>query len=57
MSLGWERSLLMTTVAQLAEVVQTLLTTTAEATARATHFVQRRSKLGGAAFAQALVFA
>src|SRR5579859_3814373 len=47
----------MTTVAQLAEVVQTLLTTTAEATARATHFVQRRSKLGGAAFAQALVFA
>jgi hypothetical protein len=57
MTLSGERSLLMTTVAQLAEVVQTLLTTTAEATARATHFVQRRSKLGGAAFAQALVFA
>ncbi len=47
----------MTTVAQLAEAVQTLLTTTAEATARATDFVQRRSKLGGAAFVQALVFA
>ncbi|GAC1396487.1 MAG: hypothetical protein NVSMB65_15680 [Chloroflexota bacterium] len=47
----------MTTVTQLAEVLQTLLTTTADATARATHFVQRRSKLGGAAFAQALVFA
>jgi Transposase DDE domain len=47
----------MTTVAQLAETVQTLLTTTAEATARATGFVQRRSKLGGAAFVQALVFA
>jgi len=47
----------MTTVAQLAEAVQTLLTTTAEATARATGFVQRRSKLGGAAFAAALVFA
>ena len=47
----------MTTVTQLAEALQTLLTTTAEATARATGFVQRRSKLGGAAFAQALVFA
>ncbi|GAC1459587.1 MAG: IS4 family transposase [Ktedonobacterales bacterium] len=47
----------MTTVAQLAEALQTLLTTTAEATARATGFVQRRSKLGGAAFVQALVFA
>ncbi len=47
----------MTTVPQLAEVMQTLLTTTAETTARATGFVQRRSKMGGAAFAQALVFA
>ncbi len=47
----------MTTVAQLADAVQTLLTTTADATARATGFVQRRSKLGGAAFVQALVFA
>jgi len=57
MTLSSERSLLMTTVAQLAEAMQTLLTTTAETTARATGFVQRRSKLGGAAFAQALVFA
>jgi hypothetical protein len=57
MTLSGERSLQMTTVAQLADVLQTLLTTTAEATARATHFVQRRSKLSGAAFAQALVFA
>ncbi len=32
----------MTTVPQLAEAAQTLLTTTAEATARATGFVQRR---------------
>ena len=47
----------MTTVPQLADAVQTLLTTTAEATARATGFVQRHSKLGGAAFVQALVFA
>jgi len=46
----------MTTVAQLAEALQTLLTTTADATAQATHFVQRRSKLTGAAFVQALVF-
>jgi hypothetical protein len=46
----------MTTVAQLAEAMQTLLTTTADATARATHFVQRRSKLTGATFVQALVF-
>jgi len=57
MTLSGERSLLMTTVAQLAEAMQTLLTTTAETTARATGFVQRRSKLGGAAFVQALVFA
>jgi len=46
----------MTTVAQLAEALQTLVTTTADATAQATHFVQRRSKLTGAAFVQALVF-
>ncbi len=57
MTLLGERSLLMTTVAQLAEAMQTLLTTTAETTAQATGFVQRRSKLGGAAFVQALVFA
>ncbi len=47
----------MTTVPQLATALQTLLTTTADATARATRFVQRRSKLSGAAFVQALVFA
>ncbi len=47
----------MTTVARLADAVRTLLTTTAEATAQATGFVQWRSKLGGAAFAAALVFA
>jgi len=55
--LSGERSLLMTTVPQLADAVQTLLTTTAETMARATGFVQRRSKLGGAAFAAALVVA
>ncbi len=57
MTLSGERSLLMTTVPQLADAVQTLLTTTAETMARATGFVQRRSKLGGAAFVQALVVA
>jgi hypothetical protein len=36
--------------------MQTLLTTTAEQAARASGFCQRRSKLGGAAFAQTLVF-
>jgi hypothetical protein len=46
----------MTTVPELAETLQTLLTTTADALARRTGFVQRRSKLTGAAFAQALVF-
>ena len=46
----------MTTVPQLAQAMQTVLTTTADAAARATRFVQRRSKLTGAAFVQALVF-
>lgn len=46
----------MTTVAQVATAMQTLLTTTANATARATRFTQRRSPLTGAAFAQTLVF-
>src|SRR2546430_3844360 len=46
----------MTTVPQLAQTLQTLFTTTADAAARATGFVQRRSKLTGAAFVQALVF-
>lgn len=47
----------MTTVAHLAETLQTVLTTTANSAARATGFVQRQSKLTGAAFVQALVFA
>src|SRR5256885_16137853 len=46
----------MTTVPQLAQTLQTLFTTTADAAARATGFVQRRSKLTGAAFVHALVF-
>ena len=46
----------MTTVPQLAQTLQTVFTTTADAAARATGFVQRRSKLTGAAFVQALVF-
>src|SRR5947199_2477015 len=46
----------MTTVPQLGQTLQTLFTTTADAAARATGFVQRRSKLSGAAFVQALVF-
>src|SRR2546423_5340854 len=46
----------MTTVPQLAQTLQTLLTTTADALARRTGFVQRQSKMSGALFAQALVF-
>jgi hypothetical protein len=46
----------MTTVPQLVQTLQTLFTTTADSLARATGFVQRQSKLTGAAFAQALVF-
>ena len=46
----------MTTVPQLAQTLQTVFTTAADATARATGFVQRRSKLTRAAFVQALVF-
>jgi hypothetical protein len=46
----------MSIVTQVAEAMQTVLTTTAEEAARASGFCQRRSKLGGAAFAQTLVF-
>lgn len=46
----------MPTLSQLARTLQTLLTTTADSAAHATHFVQRRSKLTGATFLQALVF-
>jgi hypothetical protein len=46
----------MTTVAELTQTVQVLFTRTADDVARQTGFVQRRSKLSGALFAQALVF-
>ncbi len=46
----------MTTVPQLAETLQAVLTSTANTAARTTGFVQRQSKLTGAAFVQALVF-
>jgi hypothetical protein len=46
----------MTTVSQLTQTLQTVFTTTADAAVRATGFMQRRSKLTGAAFVQALVF-
>jgi len=45
----------MTTVADLTQALQTLFTTTADRLARRTGFVQRTSKLTGAAFVQALV--
>lgn len=46
----------MTTLAQVAKVLQILLTTRADDLARSTGFVKRESKLTGARFAQALVF-
>jgi len=46
----------MTTVADLTQALQALFTTTADRLARRTGFVQRASKLTGAAFVQALVF-
>src|SRR5919202_2736188 len=46
----------MTTLAHIAGELRTLLTATADAAARAGRFVQRRSKLTGALFAQTLVF-
>lgn len=46
----------MTTIAQLAEGLRTLFTATADELAGRTGFVERRSKLTGALFAQALVF-
>src|SRR5215469_16002422 len=46
----------MWTVTQLGTVLQTLFTTTATTLARETGFVQRASKLTGAAFVQALLF-
>src|SRR5213080_4000677 len=46
----------MTSVPRLSKSIQTLLTDTADNAARATAFVQRRSKLSGALFVQTLVF-
>ena len=46
----------MTTLARIAGELRTLLTATADAAAHDTRFVQRRSKLTGARFAQTLVF-
>jgi hypothetical protein len=46
----------MTSVSQLCQTFQTVLTTTADLAARATRFVQRQSKLTGAKFVQTLVF-
>jgi len=46
----------MVSIPQVAKVLRTVLTTTANRAARATRFVQRRSKLSGAKFVQTLVF-
>ncbi len=46
----------MTSVSQLCQIFQTVLTTVADHAARATCFVQRQSKLTGAKFVQTLVF-
>jgi Transposase DDE domain len=46
----------MASIPQVAKVLRTVLTTTANRAARATRFVQRRSKLSGAKFVQTLVF-
>lgn len=45
----------MTTIAQVSEAMQTVLTTVADSAARATGFVQRVSKMSGALFTQTLV--
>jgi Transposase DDE domain len=45
----------MTIVATVAQAMQTVLTTVADAAAHASGFVRRESKLGGAAFAQTMV--
>lgn len=46
----------MTTIADVGEAMQTVLTRVADTAATATRFVQRESKLGGAEFVQTLVF-
>jgi hypothetical protein len=45
----------MTTIPRVAEAMQAVLTTKADETASETGFVQRKSKMGGASFVQALV--
>jgi hypothetical protein len=45
----------MTTITELAETMQTLLTTTADKLAKKTGFIKRQRQLTGAAFAQALI--
>lgn len=45
----------MATIPQVTQAMQTVLTTVADTAARATHFVQRTSKLTGALFTQTLV--
>jgi Transposase DDE domain len=45
-----------TTIPQVARAMREVLTTTADATAKATQFVRRTSPLGGATFSQTLVF-
>lgn len=46
----------MTTLTQLCQTIQTVLTTVADNAARTTAFVQRHSKLTGAKFVQTLIF-
>jgi Transposase DDE domain len=46
----------MTTIPQVARAMREMLTTVADAAARTTRFVLRRSPLGGATFSQTLVF-
>lgn len=46
----------MTSVSQLGQTFQTVLTTVADRTAQATRFVQRQSKMTGAKFVQTWVF-
>src|SRR4051794_32238133 len=48
------RSLPMTTIPQVSQAMQTVLTTVADAAARTTKFVMRTSKLTGAFFTQPL---
>jgi hypothetical protein len=45
----------MTTIPQVARAMREILTSVADAAARTTRFVLRRSPLGGATFSQALV--